>query len=101
MNYRNGVSNARMINIDSFCLNYRSQIVIIVIVTFVCYFINSVLKTVYINLVIPFLNLTFPSSYGHGYEIFCVAYEPHSHILASACKVWVSYYYDVVFLAYR
>ncbi|CAB3993111.1 elongator complex 2-like [Paramuricea clavata] len=24
--------------------------------------------------------------YGHGYEIFCMAYEPHSHLLASACK---------------
>ncbi|XP_028410980.1 elongator complex protein 2-like isoform X2 [Dendronephthya gigantea] len=24
--------------------------------------------------------------YGHGYEIFCMAYEAHSHLLASACK---------------
>ena len=32
------------------------------------------------------------SRYGHGYEIFSLAYEPGSHILASACKV-ISFVY--------
>ena len=48
------------------------------------------MELIVINCTEESLKLLFYSSYGHSYELYCVASSPDGKLVASACKVWLT-----------